>query len=103
MTKEKREEQLRNRCLCAVVCVGVLICLIPARIVPPELVIESEQIETEYDLIRWKEETETVEEVSIAPVEITTVTDEAEETKEIAFYDVPLSKDLQAHIFNEWN
>lgn len=56
--------------------------------VPKEEVIK----ETE-DIIRWKQE-----EVSIEEVEVETVTEPIEET---VFYNVPLSEQLQLHIFEE--
>ena len=59
--------------------------------------IPTEQQEPVEDLIRWKQE-EMIEEVSVEPLEIGTVSQQVEE---VTFYDVPLSKELQIHIFKE--
>ena len=50
-------------------------------------------IETETELIQWKEE------VTVEEVEVDTVTEPQEE--EVKFYNVPLSEDLQMYIFRE--
>lgn len=103
MTKAKREEQIRNRCRLAILGVGAALCLIPILAYPEKEPIPevTEESETELDNIRWKEETETVEIVIVEPVEIITVMDEIEPVEKIRFYDVPLSEELQLHIFEE--
>lgn len=55
-------------------------------------------IETETELIQWKEE-EPTEEVTIEEVDVDTVTEPQQE--EVKFFNVPLSEDLQMHIFRE--
>lgn len=52
-----------------------------------EVVIESTE-----DIIRWKQE------VSVEPLDVEPVTQPVEE---VTFYDVPLSEELQIHIFEE--
>ena len=54
--------------------------------------------ETTETIIQWKQETE-VEEVHIEEIEVETVTEPEEE--EVKFYNVPLSEELQLHIFAE--
>ena len=58
-----------------------------------EETIPTETEEPTEDIIRWRQE-ETIEEVSIEPLEIETVS-------QPTFYDVPLSEELQMHIFEE--
>ena len=59
----------------------------------------AEQTETEYPLIRWKEDIEP----SIEPNTVGTVAvpEENQTAGKAAFYDVPLSEELQKHIFKE--
>lgn len=51
------------------------------------------------DIIHWKDEEVVIEEVHIEDVEVEVVTEPTEE--EIKFYNVPLSEELQLHIFKE--
>ena len=61
--------------------------------------IEEEVVEeSETELIQWKD-TEVTEEAIIEDVEVETVTEPIEE--EVAFYNVPLSEEVQMHVFNE--
>lgn len=67
---------------------------------PTEEVVE----DTTEDIIHWKEEEVAIEEVeseevTIEEVEVDAVTEPEEE--EVKFFNVPLSEDLQMHIFRE--
>lgn len=55
--------------------------------------IPTETKETQEDIIHWKQE-----EVTIEEIDTTTL---AEPLEELTFYDVPLSEELQLHIFQE--
>lgn len=68
MTKRQREEQIRTRCRMAIVGVGLAVCMIPVLVTPidEQEIPEPTEIESESEIIRWKEETD---EVSIQPME----------------------------------
>lgn len=74
MTKAKREKQLQMRCmgLClGLLAVGFLLAMKSAEPVPEV----AEQMETETEIIQWKQDTE---EVSVEPLEEVTVAEPAE-------------------------
>lgn len=62
-----------------------------------EPVVEEAVEESETELIQWKD-AEATEEVIVEDVEVETVTEPQEE---VEFYNVPLSEELQLHIFKE--